>query len=271
MCLKMQVQFIIVSIASWIRENAYYLLGIIISVLVASVFCSIWIKNNDFKDEKLSLQYEIQIINKSLLSEIRIFKDQNQKTIEQLQQVTEQKQDLRNENQKLIEKHQNLVEQNERLTEQTKNLMEQSKRFTEKTKKLMEQNERFTEQTKNLMEQNERLTEQTKNLTEQIKQSDDDHIVISYQVTYIERWITSINTLEDHMYHVIRYCQLMRKESEFYSNDKAKEEMIKLRHNIGYDVNEDDDDIIIPKAIEVIMKFKKECKKFLNALTYMNF
>ena len=77
MCILMQVWFIITNVASWIRENTHYFLGIIFSVLMACAFCSIWIENNDLRDknislnsDKISLLCEIQLINKSLLSEI---------------------------------------------------------------------------------------------------------------------------------------------------------------------------------------------------------
>ena len=44
-----------------------------------------------------------------------------------------------------------------------------------------------------------------------------------------------------------------------------------LENKIGCSVDEDDDDIVIPKAIEVIMKLKRGSNKFLSALVVMDF
>ena len=47
--------------------------------------------------------------------------------------------------------------------------------------------------------------------------------------------------------------------------------MDRKRQLIKYDVDEDDDKIIVPKAVELILKFKKESDRYLNALISMNF
>ena len=56
--------------------------------------------------------------------------------------------------------------------------------------------------------------------------------------------------------------------NKFYADS---EEMDRLRQQIAYDVEEGDDEIIVPLAVELIMKFKKNSDKLMNALRSMDF
>ena len=56
--------------------------------------------------------------------------------------------------------------------------------------------------------------------------------------------------------------------NKFYAD---YEEMDRLRQQIAYDIEEGDDEIIVPLAVELIMKFKKNSDKLMNALQSMDF
>jgi len=81
----------------------------------------------------------------------------------------------------------------------------------------------------------------------------------------------AIGKLEEHAHYVIQYCKLKKEFSEFYFNPDEAEKLYRLRRLIKYDIDEDDDKIIVPLALELVMKFKKESDKYLNALFSMDF
>jgi len=106
---------------------------------------------------------------------------------------------------------------------------------------------------------------------EQIKELENDHHIISEQIKYIYKWMMPIKELENHIQYVIEYCDLMKQQSEFYFSPEDQEKMATLHRKIGYSLDEDDDSIIVPKATELISKFRKECDKFMSALSSMDF
>ena len=284
-----------------------YVLGIII--LVACVFGSIWIENNHLKEQNKKLMEHNEIItrenerlmeqNKELMERNETIAGENERLTGQNKELMEQNETITGENERLTEQNKELVEQNKtiagennRLTEQNRRLMERNetitgekKRLTEQNKKLMERNEtitgenkRLTKQNKKLMERNEPSTGQAKSLIDQKKDLHDRILylieerkqfenVVALQVKYVTEWITPIHKLEKHIFYVIRYCHLMRK---FRRNDKDIRELRSLRDKIGYDLDKDDDEMIVSKAIKVIVNFNRECDKFLYVLTKMD-
>ena len=247
------------------------------------------------KDENQNLTEQTKKLterNETITGENEVLTEQNKKLVERNETVTGENQRLTKQNKKLMEQNETVTRENLRLTEQNKKLMEQNetitgenKRLKEQIKKLMEQsetiaveNKRLTKQNKKLMERNETSTGKVKNLTDQ-KTNLQDRIlylieerkqlknVIALQVKYVTEWITPIRKLEKHIFYVIRYCHLMRKP---HPSDKDKREMRSLRDKIGYDLDKDDDEIIVSKAIKVIVNFNKECDRFLYVLTKMD-
>jgi len=123
----------------------------------------------------------------------------------------------------------------------------------------------FTDQNQNLIDQNDMLTEQKQELMGQVKQYETNHDLIVLQVGYIKKWTDPIGKLEEHIQHVIQYCKLKNK---FYANP---EEMDWLLQQITYDVDEGDDEIIVPLAIALILKFKQKSDKLIKVLQSMNY
>jgi len=228
------------------------------------------------KSENDFLRSEIQALSDSFRSEIDVIKDQNQKLMKHNQTLMKEKHKLIIQIQKVTDQYQILINKNQTLTMQNRELMDQVQQLTNHYRILMDQNQTLTVQNHKLMDKVQRLTDQhqlsmnqneelTKNNKQLIKQANEREVMITMQVYYIKKWMDPIGKLEEHIQHVIQYCKLKQK---FYA---SSDEMDKLRQQITYDVEEGDDEIIVPKAVELIIKFKKECDKFLNALLLMDF
>ena len=141
-----------------------------------------------------------------------------------------------------------LMDQLQQLTNHYHILMDQNQTLTVQNHKLMDKVQRLTDQHQLSVNQNEKLTKNNKQL---LKQANEHEAMIIMQVYYIKKWMDPIGKLGEHIQHVIRYCKLKQK---FYA---SSDEMDKLRQQITYDVDEGDDEIIVPKAVELIIKFKK--------------
>ena len=114
---------------------------------------------------------------------------------------------------------------------------------------------------------NQKLLDEKKRSLKRIDQINDKHAVYSTQVKFIQVWMNAIEELEDHIYVVIHYSKLKDKGSKFYSySEYERRRIYKLRSKIPYDFDESYANEIISRAIDLVMKLKKECRKFLNAL-----
>jgi len=123
-----------------------------------------------------------------------------------------------------------------------------------------------------LKDQNQDITELNQKLLDWVKQKETSHdVIVGRQVYYIKKWMDPIGKLEEHILHVIEYCKLKKEFSEFYFNPDEMDRLHRLRRLIKYDIDEGDDEIIVPLALELIAKFKRESDKYLNALLSMNF
>ena len=117
--------------------------------------------------------------------------------------------------------------------------------------------------------ENKSLQDKVKNLAKEADQLHAEHDIWSAQIIYIQKWMEPITELEYHMYTIIHYRKLQKRQSEFYSfSEEEREQMAELRKFIGYDVDASHVDEIVVKAIDLIAKFKIECQKFLDALLY---
>ena len=172
---------------------------------------------------------------------------------------------LRSGNDFLRSEIQALNDSFQKLTNQYRMLMDQNQTLTMQNHRLMDKVQKLEDQHQLSVNQNEKLTKDNQQLMKHIDQYDANHGMIVMQVIYIKKWMDPISKLEEHIKHVIRYCKLKKK---FYV---GSDEIDRLRQLITYDVDEGDDEIIVPKAIELIMKFKKECDKLMNALLSMDF
>lgn len=131
------------------------------------------------------------------------------------------------------------------------------------------ENNSLTDRLQSVKHDNKLLQDEIKQLMEEANQLHADYDVWSAQILYIQKWMEPISELEYHIYAIIQYRKLQKKESEFYSfSEDERYRMAKLRKAIGYDVDVDHVDEIVVKAIELIVKFKIECQKFLDALLH---
>ena len=141
-----------------------------------------------------------------------------------------------------------------------------------KNTNLTSKNKALRDELNLLKDQNQNITELNQELLYWIKQKETSHdVIVRQQVYYIKKWMDRIGKLEEHIRHVIEYCKLKKKFSEFYFNPDEMNRLHSLRRLIKYDIDEDDDEIIVPLALELIAKFKRESDKYLNALLSMDF
>ena len=131
------------------------------------------------------------------------------------------------------------------------------------------ENNSLTDRLQSVKHDNKLLQDEIKQLMEEANQLHADHDVWSAQILYIQKWMEPISELEYHICAIIQYSKLQKRESEFYSfSEDERYRMAKLRKAIGYDVDVDHVDEIVVKAIGLIVKFKTECQKFLDALLH---
>ena len=103
----------------------------------------------------------------------------------------------------------------------------------------------------------QKILEEKIKLLEKLHQMDNDREVYSTQVTYIQTWMRGIDNLEEHIYAVIN-CSESKKEG-------SKPEICS---KVVYEFEENDTSVILVSAIDMIMKFKEECKPFWDTLLY---
>ena len=101
----------------------------------------------------------------------------------------------------------------------------------------------------------QKMLKENNELLKKLGLADNDRVVYSTQVNHIQKCMEPIEKLEQHIYSVTKCSESKKKGS--------KSEMCS---EINYDFEEGDSNIIIIIAIEMVIKFKKECKPFWDAL-----
>ena len=210
---------------------------------IKAEFHSVKVEYQNSQKEKQTLVMQ----NNQIQVEFQSVKNDHQKLIDQTNQLQKEMDQTKLELQSSKKHRQTLVDQNIQLQRK----IDQNKFELESIK----------DDSQTLLKENKRLQKETKDVQN----------VSNIQIKYIEIWMKSIENLEDHIEAVIHYSELKKKESEVYSYpEEEKNRMAELRRKIGYDFHESHASEIIIKAIDLIMKFKEECRKFMNALYFNN-
>lgn len=105
---------------------------------------------------------------------------------------------------------------------------------------------------------NQELLEAKNEVLEKINQIKDDREVYSTQLLFIEKWIDCIDKLQEHA-HAMVHCSESKRKRSSYADPK-------LCSKIGYDFDESHAGELILRAVDLIMKYKVECRIFLDAL-----
>ena len=203
------------------------------------------------------------LILASLINEVFILKTENNSFRDQLQLVKEEKRQLQDEKAKLDisfrdQLHSVKEEKQQLLDDKTKLenfFRDQLQSVKEEKEKLQDEKTKseifFRNQLQSITDKYQKLLDEKDQLLKRIDQINAYYDVYSTQILYIQSWMTPVEKLLDHIYQVI-HCSERRE----------------LCRKIEYDFDENHANEIIIKTIHLIMKFKKQYKKFLNALLF---
>ena len=220
-------------------------------------------RNQKLIDENEQIKAEFQSDHQNLLNE-------NQKLIMKKNQIEVELQSIKNDLQKLIDQTNQLRKEIDLSKLELQSSKEYSQTLLDQNNQLQKKIDRIKVDLESIKEESEKLRKENESLQEEIDQLTHVHKVYRNQTKYIQIWMESTKQLEDHIKAVIHYSELKKKGSEFYSYpEEEKIRMAELHREIGYDFHESHASEIIIKAINLIIKFKKECRKFMSAL-YLN-
>ena len=222
------------------------------------------IKNNNQKllEEKQEFKRKLDQND----AEIQSIKDNNRKLLEEkqefqrkLDQNDAEIQSIKDNNQKLLEEKQEFqrkLDQNDAeiqsIKDNNQKLLEEKQEFQTK----LDQNNAELQSIKSSSQE-----EKIKSL-EKINKSNAEREVYNTQLLYIQKWMDCIDKLEEHI-HAMIHCSESKKKESLYSQAK-------FCSKISYDFDERYAGEVIVKASNLNIKFKKECRKFLDALLLKN-
>ena len=205
-------------------------------------------KNHQLVDEKAQLE-------SSLMNQLQEIKNANQQLHNKNDQINTELQLVKGSNQKLLEENEDFQKKIDQLNAELQLVKDNNQKLLEEKQEFQRKINQINAELRSTKEISQ--TEQIK-LLEKLHQTDSDREVYSTQVMYIQKWMEAIDKLEEHI-HAVIYCSESKKERSRYS----KSEMCS---KIGYKFEESDTDVILITAINMIVKFKEECKPFWNAL-----
>ena len=169
---------------------------------------------------------------------------------------------LRDQLQSAENKVQRLIDEKTQLTnsftEQLQSSESTNQKLLDAKKELQNEIDQNNAELQSVRSENKRLLEDKNRLLEKIDQIKDDREVYSTQLQYIEKWIDCIDKLQEHIHALVHCSESKRKESSYADP--------KLCSRISYDFDESFAGEIILRTADLIMKYKFECREFLDAL-----
>ena len=260
-----------VAVVQFIKEQKHYIFTLLITLVVVSFGCYV---------------NTIQTTNHSLTVHLQSAENKIQQLMDEKTQLQEQLQSSKSTNQKLLDEKkelQNEIGQNNAELQSAKDnmqrLLEEKGEFErnisqlsaelqsskDSNQRLLEENQKFQNKTdqcngklESVRSENQRLLKDKNEVLKEIIQIRDDREVYSTQLRFIEKWIDCIDKLEEHI-HALVHCSESKKRESLHGDSK-------LCHKIGYDFDESYAGELILNAIDLIMKYKVECRNFLDAL-----
>ena len=186
-----------------------------------------------------------------LASLVLILKTENSSCIEEKQQLENS---FRDQLHSVKEEKQQLLDDKTKLENFFRDQLQSVKEEKEKLQDEKTKSEIFfRNQLQSITDKYQKLLDEKDQLLKRIDQTNANYDVYSTQILYIQSWMTPIEKLLDHIYLVI-HCSESKKEQ--------------FCRKIEYDFDENHANEIIITAINLTMKYKKECKKFLTALLF---
>ena len=202
-------------------------------------------------DEKIQLMKQLQSTestNQGLRDEkkeLQIERDHNNAELKSVKGNVQKLLKDKEENEKKISQ---IVAELQSSKDTMQGLLEEKQTF----QKIIDQN---NTELKLVKSENQKLLEDKNKVLENIK---DEREVYSTQLLFIEKWIDSIDKLQEHA-HAMVHCSESKRKRSSYADPK-------LCSKISYDFDESYAGELILRAVDLIMKYKIECRKFLDAL-----
>ena len=261
----------VAAVVQFIKQQQRYIFAFLISLVVVYFGCyvsTLQSTNYSVTSRLQSAENQIQ----QLIGEKLRLKEQLQSTESNNQRLHDEKKELRNEidhkNAELRSVKDNVQkllkdkEENEKKISQIVAELQSSK---DNMQGLLEEKQTFQKiidqnnaELKLVRSENHKLLEAKNEVLEKINQIKDDRDVYSTQLLFIEKWIDSIDKLEEHI-HAIVHCSESKRKRSSYADPK-------LCSKISYDFDESYAGELILRVVDLIMKYKVECRKFLDAL-----
>ena len=205
-------------------------------------------ENRQLEDEKAQLE-------SSLMDQLQSINNTNQQLQDKNDQINAELQVVKDNNQKLLEEKEGFQTKIDQLDAELQLVNNNNKKLLEEREKFQSQINQMNSDLQSTKDDNQKMLKEKFELSEKLRQADNDRDVYSTQVSHIQKCMEPIEKLEQHIYTVTK-CSESKKKG-------LKSEMCS---KISYDFEEGDSNVIIIIAIDLIIKFKKECKPFWDAL-----
>ena len=205
-------------------------------------------------DEKIQLKEQLQSTestNQGLHDEKKELQNEIDHNNAELKSVKDNVQKLLKDKEENEEKISQIIAELQSSKDNMQGLLEEKQTF----QKVIDQN---NAEFKLIRSENQKLLEDQNKVLEKINQIKDEREVYSTQLLFIEKWIDSIDKLQEHA-HAMVHCSESKRKRSSYADPK-------LCIKISYDFDESYAGELILRAVDLIMKYKIECRKFLDAL-----
>ena len=202
-------------------------------------------------DEKIQLMKQLQSTkstNQGLCDEKKELQNERDHNNAKLKSVKGNVQKLLKDKEENEKKISQIVAELQSSKDTMQGLLEEKQTF----QKIIDQN---NTELKLVKSENQKLLEDKNKVLENVK---DEREVYSTQLLFIEKWIDSIDKLEEYM-HAIVHCSESKRKRSSYANPK-------LCSKISHSFDESYAGELILRVVDLIMKYKIECRKLLDAL-----
>ena len=242
----------IAAIVQFIKEYKKFILALIVIVPALLIGCYIYTLQTEISSYKSHLQ-SAKNENRQLLDEktqlVNSFKDQLKSIKNTNQQLLDEKKEKEKENDRINAELQSIKDNNQRLLEENKEFQKKIDEINVELQSVKGNNQKLLEEKKEFQKQINQINaelQSTKESSQEVLKENNrmlkDREVYSTQVTYIQKWMTPIEKLEEQIQAVI-YCSESKKRSKY-----SKPEMCS---KISYEFEESSTNEIIIAAIDL--------------------
>ena len=265
----------ITAIVHHIKECKYVVLGFLISVAVAFLAChmhalhtdnhKLQTDNRSFKIHLQSAENENAQITKSFKEQLQSVESTNERLADdkkeiqkKIDQISAELQSIKDKYQKLLEEKQGFQKKLDQNDVELQSVKDNNQKLLEEKQGIQKKLDQNNAELQSIKSNNQLLLEEKIKLLEKINENNAEHGVYNTQLLYIQKWMDCIDKLEEHINAMI-HCSESKKKGSLYSQAK-------FCSKISYDFDERYAGEVIVKASDLNMEFKKECRKFLDAL-----